>query len=410
MPEEANHILKCRELIEGKLGWGKSANWQNQDFENLGEKIFEETKVLLSGSTLKRIWGKVRYESTPNLSTLNALAQFAGYENWRAFIAGNAAVEEEKEKSITVPRKSTPKKYLVIAGLVLLLIFIAFWSFKKQVKHLAFKQVNFTSKPVTLGLPNTVIFEYNASQSNADSVFIQQSWDTRRRFKVNKLLHEYTSTYYYPGYYRAKLILDDSIVREHDVYIETDGWVGIIEKSPVPVYLSKNLFQNQNTLCISEKELLEQKIDFQKEPPVVSLIKVDKTTDVASDHLSLDVRLQNTYNKSNGICRQTSIRLFGTTGVIDIPLCNIGCVGEIGLMIGMQYIDGKTKDLSGFGVDFSKEATVNCQTGNGIINISVNNKMVYRGNFKQGIGHIVGSKITFKGTGIVHEFDLKEGK
>ena len=410
MPEEPDYITKCRDLIEEKLGWGKSTAWQNQDFDKLSEKIFAETKVLLSSSTLKRIWGKVKYKSSPNLSTLNVLAQFAGYENWRAFTATGWITTEEKTNSIvTAQRKGIPQKYFFIAGLLLLFIFIAFWSFKKQPRHLGFEKLSFTSKPVTLGLPNTVIFQYDASHSNADSVFIQQSWDSRRRFRVDKQLHEYTSTYYYPGYYRAKLILDDSVVKEHDVYIETEGWVGIIEKSLVPVYLPKTLFQNQLVLNISEKELLDQKIDFQKEPPVVSLIKVDKTINTPSEHMALTVQLQNTYDKSNGICRQTSIRLFGTTGVIDIPLCNIGCVGEIGLMIGMQYINGKTKDLSGFGVDFSNEATVHCKTGNGAISISINNKMVYHGDFKQGVGRIVGAKITFRGTGIVRGFDLKEG-
>ncbi len=81
MPNEAFFILKCRELIEEKLAWGKSEHWQNQDFESLREKVFEETGISLSTSTLKRIWGKVKYESSPNVATLNALAQFVSYEN-----------------------------------------------------------------------------------------------------------------------------------------------------------------------------------------------------------------------------------------------------------------------------------------------------------------------------------------
>lgn len=85
MDNEKVNIEKCRQRIEEKIGWGSSAEWQNQDFEALSERIFRETKVSLSASTLKRLWGKIRYEGTPNISTLNALAQFIGYENWRAF-------------------------------------------------------------------------------------------------------------------------------------------------------------------------------------------------------------------------------------------------------------------------------------------------------------------------------------
>lgn len=221
-------------------------------------------------------------------------------------------------------------------------------------------------------------------------------------------MHEYTSTYYYPGYYRAKLILDDSIVKEHDVFIETDGWIGIIEKNPVPYYLPKKLFEKQ--LMLTKKRLSEMNIDFQKEAPIFSLTKVDKGINLLSDHFSLQVQLQNTYNGSNAICQYTNVLIFGTEGVIDIPLCKIGCVGEVGLMLGMQYIDGKTNDLSGFGVDFSKDVTLNCETKNQMIKLSVNGKVVYTGDFKQHIGRIVGTQIKFNGTGVVQQFRLTENK
>ncbi|MFC0184062.1 hypothetical protein ACFFJX_16595 [Pseudarcicella hirudinis] len=99
-------IEKCRELIERKLGWGNSDSWQNQDFEVLSEKIFEETKVSLSVSTLKRVWGKVRYESTPNLATLNVLAKYAGFENWRDFTASHFS---KVENAVTEPEEIPEK-------------------------------------------------------------------------------------------------------------------------------------------------------------------------------------------------------------------------------------------------------------------------------------------------------------
>lgn len=407
--DNAYYLSQCRSLIEEKLGWGKSADWQNQDFENLSERIFEETKVLLSTSTLKRIWGKVRYQSTPNTATLDGLAQFLGYPNWRAFKATKShSFEDNKIESTPKRVLQLPfKNVLFITVLILFAIFTGFWLGKKNTKPLQFENVQFTSKPVTLGLPNTVIFQYNASHSNADSVFIQQSWDSRRRFRVDKQLHEYTSTYYLPGYYRAKLILNDSIVKEHDVYIATDGWIGMIEKNPIPVYLPKDLFKGRTPMGIYEKDLLEQRIEFQNEVPVCTITKVDTSINVPSENFSLRIQLKNTYNKSNGICQKTYITLFGTEGVIDIPLSRIGCVGEIGLMLGMKYIDGRTYDLSGFGVDFKKEVQLNCQTKNQKIEIRVNDHIAYTGEFRQNIGRLVGAKIKFIGTGVVHYFELK---
>jgi hypothetical protein len=85
MEKEKQLLLLCRQLIEQMLNWGDSNIWGNDDFEQLSQQIFDKTRVQLSVSTLKRIWGKVRYESFPNAATLNALAQFLDYTSWRDF-------------------------------------------------------------------------------------------------------------------------------------------------------------------------------------------------------------------------------------------------------------------------------------------------------------------------------------
>jgi len=78
-------IEKTIKLYESNTGWGDSNEWTNQDFVLLSEKIHKRTGVLLSHVTLKRIWGKVKYDSLPATHTLNTLVQFLGYENWLDF-------------------------------------------------------------------------------------------------------------------------------------------------------------------------------------------------------------------------------------------------------------------------------------------------------------------------------------
>ncbi|HZF66020.1 MAG TPA: hypothetical protein VEZ55_16115, partial [Chitinophagaceae bacterium] len=82
---DAVYIQKCTHQIEESLAWGSSENWQNKDYELLSEQILDKKGIALSVSTLKRLWRKVKYDSTPNSSTLNALARFAGFESWRNF-------------------------------------------------------------------------------------------------------------------------------------------------------------------------------------------------------------------------------------------------------------------------------------------------------------------------------------
>lgn len=134
-------------------------------------------------------------------------------------------------------------------------------------------------------MPNTVIFKYNVSKSNADSVFIQQSWDPKRRFKVDKNKHEYTSTYYMPGYYRAKLILNDSIVREHDILIESKDWMGMLHREPIPIYLPEKTVNHGDWVGIKESDLKNEQLDNQKEVPTLILTHVSKKLNVSSEIL-----------------------------------------------------------------------------------------------------------------------------
>ena len=85
MHNEKELLAICRKDIEASLGWGSGDAWNNQDFEDLSDKITDKTSVQLSVSTLKRIWGRVKYDSQPTPATLNALAVYLGFTNWKEY-------------------------------------------------------------------------------------------------------------------------------------------------------------------------------------------------------------------------------------------------------------------------------------------------------------------------------------
>jgi len=99
-----SHIQECLSRIEKKLNWGPGSEWTNQDFELLVEEIFNKTGTNLSLTTLKRIWGKVDYQSQPSSSTLNVLAQYLGYSHWRDFqnhlSEKDQAVDQDKKPAV----------------------------------------------------------------------------------------------------------------------------------------------------------------------------------------------------------------------------------------------------------------------------------------------------------------------
>lgn len=397
-------IEKYKTLIESRIGWGKSHDWQSQDFETLSAEIFTKTGVLLSASTLKRIWGKVKYTSIPNLTTLDTLAQFADFPSWRAFCN---AQEQRAEPETLNPKKRSYRAPFLLIGIVSLLAMIGLAIQKKASKPLVYKNIRFSSQPVTSGIPNTVIFKYEAEDSNADSVFIQQNWDERRRFKVDKDKNEYASTYYLPGYYRAKLVLNDSVVNEHDIFIESD-WIGVLDKKPIPIYLPEELYRKEDWLGIRKEDLSTDTGDYQSEVPTFVLTRVDKDMDVPSESFEMSMVLQNTFTGVRVPCRGASVMLLGTGGVIRVPLSSSGCVGDLHLILGTEEIAGNTRNLSDLGVDFEKPVELKCTVSAGLIRISLDGRIVFKEKFPGGIGRIVGTRISFEGSGRIRDFKLRK--
>src|SRR5450432_1597490 len=99
IPDEDVLVQECKRLVENKLGWGSSDRWSTDDYNKLSELIEEATGVRLSVATLKRIWGRVKYENRPTVSTLNPLAKFVGFESWRKFELENTSSIDQSGNS-----------------------------------------------------------------------------------------------------------------------------------------------------------------------------------------------------------------------------------------------------------------------------------------------------------------------
>ena len=56
-----------------------------KDFEQLRDRIYHRLHLLISTSTLKRVWGYVSHEGELRTSTLDTLAFFLGYADYAAF-------------------------------------------------------------------------------------------------------------------------------------------------------------------------------------------------------------------------------------------------------------------------------------------------------------------------------------
>lgn len=422
MDAEDHLLQKCKLLIEKKLGWNDSESWTNHDFQTISDKIQEETGVSLSIATLKRIWGKVKYDSKPTITTLNTLSRFLGFENWRAFRQSFSAGEEKVQTPVKASQSEPTnletsaalrdkKRIAMRVGLIgtaalSVIVLLVIYGFKKnpvgEVKAYSFS----SKKVVSEGVPNSVIFDYDATAATTDSIFIQQSWDARLRTKVSRDMHQHTSIYYTPGFFQAKLVVDNQVVREHNLTITSDGWLALVKQSgPVPVYFKDEEFKDKGALSLSVDDLEKHSIPFQPELPVVSFYNVRDFGNIFTNDFMFEARVRNSYTEGSGACQFSQILLLTEGNVVIIPLSIKGCVSDLGLFVDGKGIDGKTSDLSAFGTDMSKWVDVKCEVKDSIGKILINGNVAYETAWASK-EKIVGMIVRFQGAGSIDHIKL----
>ena len=423
MPTDESLIRQVKKRFEEQTGWGDSEKWSNQDFLQLSELIRDKTSVNISHVTLKRIWGKVKYESLPNTHTLNTLVQYLGFDNWRDFsvkvgetpvrVNGLEPAGVAEVQAVTEPKEPGPRRWKkavwMVAPLVVIMLVLLF--LKGQQPPPQARDYTFSSKKtVTSGLPNSVIFDYDASRSPDDSVVIQQSWDTTRRVKVPRSGHQYTSMYYYPDYYHATLRVHGQVVKQHSLLIRTNGWLPLVEQDPVPVYFKPEESIGGGKMTLSVDQIKAKNILLQPSPPTVMFANVRDFGDVYSDHFVFETRLKNDYSEGSAVCQTTRVYLLCEGTAIWVPLVAPGCVSTADLYFTYFYTSGKRDDLSSLGVNFNDYVKLRIESDSGKARILVNDKLAYT--VPRHILHskIIGILYRFQGTGTVDYVSLGNGK
>ena len=418
---ETPYVQHIKKLVEEKLGWIESGKWKQRDYWNLLELLEEESGISISLSTIKRIW-KPDFEGSPHPATLDVLAQFVDYKNWLDFKNSTQLITKDKESEKGRSKKNqssflNKKTYITSTLLILIvvLVMIVFQSNKQQMPKPVYYDpldVSFSCKnSVSKGVPNTAIFNYDVSKIEADSFFIQQSWDNTRRDPIKKNKSKLTSTYFFPGYHKAKLIANDSIVKEIPVIINTIGWLALARNGfmdDTPTYINDSNVQRNGELHVNPDHLNNHQVELKKDV-MISYYYVNEFENVSSSNFSFETRmkLDSTFQL---LCPHISIFISGEGEMNAIPLTIKGCVGKVGMKIGDKTLSGKDNDLSGLGTDIYKWQKFKMVVRDKTAQMYLNQEFIMEVPFDQDIGNITGLNLNFSGTGSVDYVRLWDDK
>jgi hypothetical protein len=348
----------------------------------------------------------------PSGTTLDTLAQFAGFDNWRAFTkrANAASKTPHIEPKPAIKPKSRRGIWTATTRAAAALVTITLVGmYVRKANEPANGNFSFKSRPVTRSLPNSVIFDYNVKANPGDSVFIQQSWDPTTRTTVDKTKHQFTSIYYVPGFYHAKLLVNNKIVKEHTLMIPTDGWLGLIENRPVPVYLNDKEYMRGGILQTPVSVITGKNFTMEPQQPAVSYYNVGNFAPVPLGNFSFGTEVRNDFNSGSGACQLARIILFTDNVPVIVELSAKGCISNLRLLNGRYFESGKDHDLSGFGTDVSKWVKVECKSAKNNIQYYVDGKLAYESELPKYAESVVGMGFTFQGTGSVRSIQLKKG-
>lgn len=398
-------VQKCLLEIEEKLEWGNSDQWHNDVFIELSDSIQQSTGILLSPTTLKRVWGKVNYKSAPSISTLSTLSQFAGYANWRDF-----KNKKDVKKPSWVEKKITQNLgVIMVSASIMTIVFISFYSMigakKEEVTNIDSSKIIFSSRPITEGLPNSVVFDFDLNTIKSDSIYIQQFWDVTKTIKIKPGQKKATGIYYFPGYFGAKLLVDRQIIKEHDLFITSNNWMGTIDYKPIPKYVSNtDMFRDR----LSFSNTIINEIKSTTEPVVSTFHLVKDFGAVSGDNIRIKTSVRNLYREKWAVCQKFRIVILGTNGALIVPFSIPGCVSDINVMLNDVYLRGKEHDLSAFGVDFSDFRTIDINIIEKKLTVFVDDKEIYSRQYNKSIGKFVGIRYRFLGAGEINHLNITE--
>jgi len=392
---EKAYILKCIQLVENKLGWGSSLDWHSDVFSELSELIFSKTGIILSITTLKRLWGKVNHDNLPSISTLNALAQFLGFKNWRDFkTKTNDRIHPLGKKPLNAKSKLFKKKTLllslsIIAIVSMISLVISNFNFNKKPTA-----VHFSSHQTSLGLPNTVVFTMDPVDS--ENARIQLFWDPTKTIILEKHQKTATGIYYIPGYFKAQFIIDDQSINTHDVFVKSDGWMATIDYDPIPKYIP-GISNSILRLPYNAKN----EVKSETQPVTTTFHYVDDLKGIDGDNFNLKSNIKVTWAEKWAVCQKVQLVILGTTGAIIIPFSIPGCTSDLNVMLNDNYVSGKKSDLSSLGLDLSDGKEIRIQNFNKTVSVFESENQLFKASYEVPMGRIIGARFRFEGLGEV---------
>jgi len=397
-----NRIIEC---CEAHYGRGLAINWKNGDFVDLSREIFKSTKVNISPSTLKRIFGKVSVEDDyiPQQATLNALINYGGYIDDSFLKSGNSDVDEDLPQQ---PKKNSQKISVYLFSLIavsITLILIWFFVYRSNpsgsVKLLTTEGI----------LPSSAYFELVVPDTK-DSVLIDFG-DKSTLILVKPEQKKIAHNYFIPGVFDVLMYNRGKVISKTKVSVKSNKWIGLgfrrQRELPEHYYaFPANKTGKDSLFYIANTQLKKLGIDT-----TGSLFtRLSNYTDVGSsaDDFIFETSFKNKVKTGGIYCHATQVKIAGMNGMVRFRFVNPGCSSKSNIVLSEKRYEGLVENLSSLLLDLAQWNNVKAINKNKQVSLYVNEKLVFRAEYAKSLGELKGVFVEFEGNGFVKTCKLTD--
>jgi len=369
------------EKIAEKTGWGNYEYWTHPQFVKLSNLIFEECNVLISVSSLKRFFGKIKSTHEPHREIRNALARFIGYADWDDFVYKNQVTFPEQMKETGVKRKTfflkdlkVKKSRIVFVVSISLFIFGLFAYLVLREKTEDFSTVQFSGKYLTGLSPHTVVFSYDVSKIR-DSVFIDydDSFSERNREYLNPNNNTITHLYLLPDFYHVRLICNNKTIRIMRAHFLTDGWVAYMGYDNKRKFFPISFNNSDGMLQIDPDTIFATGL-VRKDDDILIKYRLVQNFEVNGDRFSLKATVKDAKKVNTLHCFFAAFVIHGNFGKIKVSFTPEECINKAWIIFDDVQLEGRNYDLSAIAADFSRWQRLEIMVRDNRLIIKINDK------------------------------------
>ncbi len=298
-------------------------------------------------------------------------------------------------QELTTTLLAYPKKPLRLFGLGLLFILLVATSY--------YRDIVFITKENSLEIPAEITFHFILDGIQSENIYVKRSAKDDAGIKVDGTQKTITTTYNYPGYFKARLLVDNKTVKTSDVFIKTDGWLATIPNTYGYSYLKKETIVSNNSISIPRSFVKRKNVEK------VTFHYFDQINPMSGLDFALEADLQTIKEAGNYTCDKVNIEIVGSNSSTIIPISLSACsIQEPIIIAGHEYFKTDTRGKFLVANSNSDWQQFKLKVHGGIAQISINSKEELRLLVKSSMGQITGLRFHFEGNGSIKNIKLTD--